>query len=80
MSKYRNRVYVTLSPEALETYEAVAKEMHLPLSAFLRQSLETGLPYMEHLLTALRESDPQEKLLLARNVQMALARQVVDPE
>lgn len=80
MSRHRNRVYVTLSPEALDTYEAVARELRLPLAAFLRQSLENGLPYMEQLLKALHEADPQQKLLLARNVQLALARQVVDAE
>lgn len=80
MSAPRNRIPVTLSPEALEVYNAVAKEMHLPLPTFLRQSLENGLPYMRQLLTALQEADPQQKLFLAREVQHAMARQVIDPE
>ena len=66
----RPRVAVTLSQEALEVYTALAKEFHLPLPTYLRQSLEAGVPAMKMLLKAAQESDPQTKLTLAKGIQL----------
>jgi len=68
-TKNRNRVPITLSEEAMASYSKFADLVGLPLPTLLRQNLEQGVPYINNMILALEDDNPQKGLLLAKGIQ-----------